>query len=183
MFLINLAHVQAKSKKEELVYNAHPMFAERISWDPSGVDIKKVKFTYSYHLWHGLYPHLRITHWQSCSPVGFMKGSNDSSLNRITHNAFRDVQVTFSGCHPNCFVYLIVNMAICSGMFWKDWGRLNLFFLCVFYHLSTLKPSSYLKWKLYHLPWLLLLSCFSHVRLCATPQTTAHQLLSGYFPA
>ena len=50
MFLINLAHVQAKSKKEELVDTAHPMFAEGISWDPSGVDIKKVKFTYSYHL-------------------------------------------------------------------------------------------------------------------------------------
>lgn len=134
---------------------------KRISQDPSGVDIKKIKFTYSYHLWHGLYPHLRVTHWRSCSPVGFMKGSNDSSLNHITHNAFRDVQVTFSVCHQNGFVYLTVNMAICLGMFWKDWSRLNLFFLSVFYHLSTLKPSSYLKWKLDHLPW----------------------LLSGYFPA
>lgn len=71
-----------------------------------------------------------------------------------THHAFRDAQVNFSVCHPNCFVYFKVNVAVCSGPFREDWGRLIYFFLWVCYHQRMLMPTSYLRWRPDHLSWL-----------------------------
>ena len=54
----------------------------------------------------------------------------------------------------------------------------NILPLSVTFSVSVWRPL-FIRLKVHSLLLLLLLSCFSHVRLCATPQTAAHQASSS----